>query len=66
MFKDKLNKLFGKEEEGGTNNKRKIENLVFFIVLLIITVVAINLIWNGNKNETNETFRTLMLFHFQF
>lgn len=54
MFKDKLNKLFGKEEEGGTNNKRKIENLVFFIVLLIITVVAINLIWNGNKNETNE------------
>ena len=54
MFKDKLNKLFGKEEEGGTNNKRKIENLVFFIVLLIITVVAKNLIWNGNKNETNE------------
>lgn len=54
MFKDKLNKLFGKEEKGGTNNKRKIENLVFFIVLLIITVVAINLIWNGNKNETNE------------
>ena len=54
MFKDKLNKFFGKEEEGGTNNKRKIENLVFFIVLLIITVVAINLIWNGNKNETNE------------
>ena len=54
MFKDKLNKLFGREEEGGTNNKRKIENLVFFIVLLIITVVAINLIWNGNKDETNE------------
>ena len=54
MFKDKLNKLFGKEEEGGTNNKRKIENLVFFIVLLIVTIVAINLIWNGNKNETNE------------
>lgn len=54
MFKDKLNKLFGKGEEGGTNNKRKIENLVFFIVLLIITVVAINIIWNGNKNETNE------------
>ena len=54
MFKDKLNKLFGKGEEGGTNNKRKIENLIFFIVLLIITVVAINIIWNGNKNETNE------------
>ena len=54
MFKDKLNKLFGKEDDSGTNNKRKIENLVFLIVLLIITVVAINLIWNGNKNETNE------------
>jgi len=54
MFKDKLNKLFGKEDDSGTNNKRKIENLVFFIVLLIITIVAINLIWNGNKNETNE------------
>ena len=54
MFKDKLNKLLGKDDDGGINNKRKIENLVFFIVLLIITVVAINLIWNGNKNETNE------------
>lgn len=54
MFKDKLNKLFGKEDDSGTNNKRKIENLVFFIALLIITIVAINLIWNGNKNETNE------------
>ena len=54
MFKDKLNKLFGKEDDSGTNNKRKIENLVFFIVLLIITIVAINLIWSGNKDETNE------------
>ena len=54
MFKDKLNKLLCKDDDGGINNKRKIENLVFFIVLLIVTVVAINLIWNGNKNETNE------------
>ena len=54
MFKDKLNKLLGKDDDGGINNKRKIENLVFFIVLLIVTIVAINLIWNGNKNETNE------------
>lgn len=53
MFKDKLKKLLEKEE-GGENNKRKIENLVFFIILLIITVVAINLIWNGNKDETNQ------------
>ena len=54
MFKDKLNKLFRKEDDSGTNNKRKIENLVFLIVLLIITVVAINLIWNGSKNEAND------------
>lgn len=54
MFKDKLNRLLGKEGDEGTNSKKKIENLVFFIVLLIITIVAINLIWNGNKGETNE------------
>ena len=53
MFKDKLNKLLGKNDDG-TNNKKRIENLVFFIILLIITIVAINLIWNGNKDETNE------------
>ena len=35
------------EEE--TDNKRKIENLVTFIVILIITVIVINIIWNGGK-----------------
>lgn len=35
------------------NDKKKIENLVFFVVILIITIIAINLILNGNK-ETNK------------
>ena len=57
MFKDKLSKFFEKgEEEQGGNNKKKIENFVFFIVVLIITILAINLIWNGKKSsyKTNE------------
>ena len=37
------------EEE--TDNKRKIENLVTFIVILIITVIVINIIWNGGKTK---------------
>ena len=55
MFKDKLNKLIGKDENTGeNNNKKKIENLVFLIVLVIITVVIINIIWNGDKTTNKE------------
>ena len=56
MFRDKLKKLFNKTEEGEQvgNDKRKIENLVFFIVVLIITIVIINVIWNGNDNKQNK------------
>lgn len=59
MFGDKL-KQFAKnnqEQEGG-NDKRKIENLVFFVVLLIITIVMINLIWNGNKQAVKQENKT--------
>lgn len=58
MFKDKLNKIFEKnEDEKEGNNKKKIENFMFFIVLLIITIVAINVIWKekGSNKKTNET-----------
>ena len=51
MFKDKLNNLFGKKEDGQENKKRKIENLVFFVIILIITIIAINLVWNDNKQK---------------
>lgn len=55
MFSDQLKKLAkNKNEEGEGNDKRKIENLVFFVVLLIITIVIINLIWNGNKQVTKQ------------
>lgn len=65
MFSDKLKKIFEKkeQEEGEGNDKRKIENLVFFVVLLIITIVIINIIWNGNKTSeqktTNDTSKQL-------
>lgn len=55
MFSDQLKKLAkNKNEEGDGNDKRKIENLVFFVVLLIITIVIINLIWNGNKQVNKQ------------
>ena len=56
MFKDKLNKLIGKNSEttGKKNSKKKIENLVFLIVLVIVTVVIINTIWNGEKKTNKE------------
>ena len=42
MFKNKLKKIIGNDENQG-NNKRKIENLVFLVVVLIITIVIINM-----------------------
>ena len=52
MFKDKLKGLIN-PEEGNTSNKKEIENLVFFVVILIITIIIINIIWNGDK-ESNQ------------
>ena len=42
------------KDEGEEKNKRKIENLVVFIVILIITIIAINMIWNGNTKKTEQ------------
>lgn len=60
MFRDKLKQLISKdkEQEEGGNDKKKIENLVFFVVLLIITIVAINIIWNGNKQDNKQDVNT--------
>lgn len=59
MFRDKLKHLIKKDGEiAEENDKKKIENLVFFIVLLIITIVAINIIWNGNKERNKEENNT--------
>ncbi len=52
MLKDKLqNFLIKKENEP---NKKKIENLVVFVILLIITIIVINVIWNGEDNKNDE------------
>ena len=42
------------QDEGEEKNKRKIENLVVFIIILIITIIAINMIWNGNSKKTEQ------------
>lgn len=42
------------KDEGEEKNKRKIENLVVFIIILIITIIAINMIWNGNSKKTEQ------------
>lgn len=55
MFRDKLKGFIGKNEaDPDGNDKKKIENLVFFVIILIITIVIINIIWNGNK-QTNQS-----------
>ncbi len=60
MFKDKLKSLI-KPEEGNKNNKKKIENLVFFVIVLIITIVGINIIWNGDKKSSDEDIENTSL-----
>ena len=55
MFKDKLKKVFNKyRDEGQKKTKRKIENLVVFAIILIITIISINLIWNGDEKKSDE------------
>ena len=51
MLKEKINGLL----TGNGNNKKKIENLVFLLVILIITVISINVIWNGDKKKEDDT-----------
>lgn len=51
MLKEKINGLL----TGNGNNKKKIENLVFLLVILIITVISINVIWNGDKKKEDYT-----------
>lgn len=62
MLKDKimsLVKVKGLEDK----SKKKIENIVVFIVILIITIIAINMIWNGEnkKSENHSTNSTKIL-----
>lgn len=55
MLKEKIENLKMILTNKSENNKKKIENLVFFLVLLIITIIAINVIWSGDKNKNTVT-----------
>ena len=53
MLKEKFKNLFAKKE--GESNKKRLENIVVFIVILIITLIVINVIWNGEDiSNTND------------
>ena len=55
MLKESIKKFkesISKQKE--QNNKKNIENLVVFLILLIITIIEINTIWGGKKEETNQ------------
>ena len=56
MLKDKIKQIIAKGE--GVDNKKKIENLAVFLVILVITLVIINVIWNGDKNSEKEEDET--------
>lgn len=53
MLKEKFKDFFAKKE--GESNKKRLENIVVFIVILIITLIVINVIWNGeDSSNTND------------
>ena len=54
MLKEKLKKLLPNKEGEEPSNKRKLENIVVFVVILIITIIIINVIWNGDDINKNE------------
>ncbi|MBR3163262.1 MAG: hypothetical protein IKF17_04100 [Clostridia bacterium] len=56
MIKEKIGGLIEKEKE--TNNKKKIESLVVFVIVLVITIIAINSIWNNDKEPSNGATNT--------
>lgn len=52
MFKEKLEKMKSLIVKGD-DNKKKIENIAVFIVILVITIIVINIIWNGDEKSGN-------------
>ena len=53
MLMDKVKNFLKTNPEG--DNKKKIENLAVFVVILIVTLIAINVIWNGKKEENPDS-----------
>jgi len=52
MLKEKIEKMKSLIVKGN-DNKKKIENIAVFIVILVITIIAINIIFNG-KDENYD------------
>lgn len=50
MFKEKIEKMKSLIVKGD-DNKKKIENIAVFIVILVITIIVINIIWNGDERS---------------
>ena len=53
MLMDKVKNFLKPNQEG--DNKKKIENLAVFVIILIVTLMAINVIWNGEKEENPDS-----------
>lgn len=55
MIKEKIEQIKSLiQNNTPEDNKKKIENLVVFLVLLIIVIIAINVIWNEDKIDSND------------
>lgn len=52
MFKEKIEKMKSLIVKGD-DNKKRIENVAVFIVILVITIIVINIIWNGDEKSGN-------------
>jgi len=50
MFKEKIEQMKSLIIKGD-DNKKKIENIAVFIVILVITIIVINIIWNGDEKS---------------
>ena len=53
MIKEKIKSLVKKKTSG--DNKKTLENLIVFLVLLIITIIAINIIWGKESNNSQDS-----------
>lgn len=52
MLKEKMQMIKSKYE--GKTDKKKIESLVVFVIILVVTLIAINIIWNGDSKSKNN------------
>ena len=50
---ENLKKIFTKNLD--ENGRKKLEKLVVFVIILIITIISINVIWNGDKKTKEDS-----------